>query len=103
MKWLKIKNWNIFTKILALSLTAIIPFTLFLIIVVIPNIKESMLNDKKENIKQTVEVAYGILNGIHHDYIEGKFTIDEAKNLAIHEIEQLRFGGDNYFWKHLKN
>ncbi|MCB0750520.1 MAG: cache domain-containing protein, partial [Ignavibacteriae bacterium] len=98
MKLLQIKNWNIFSKILGLSLTAVIPFALFLLLEILPSIKASMLENKKANIKQTVEVAYGILQTLNEDYTEGKLTLDEAKNEAIHQIKQLRFADDNYFW-----
>ncbi|MBK8944341.1 MAG: cache domain-containing protein [Ignavibacteriae bacterium] len=98
MDKLKIKNWNILTKILTLSSIAIIPFTFFLFLEILPNFKQTMLEDKRENIKQAVEVAYGIISNLEKDYKENKITFQDAQKEAIHQIKDIRFGEDNYFW-----
>lgn len=98
MNKLNIKNWNILTKILTLSLIAIIPFTFFLFLEILPNFKQTMLDDKRDNIKQAVEVAYGIISNLEKDYRDNKITFQDAQKEAIHQIQEIRFGEDNYFW-----
>ncbi|MBK7978477.1 MAG: cache domain-containing protein [Ignavibacteriae bacterium] len=98
MNKLNVKNWSILAKILALSLTAIIPFTLFLFMEILPQFSKSMMNDKGENIKQAVEVAYGIIQNVYNDFKNNTLTEEEAKKEAIHQIQALRFGEQNYFW-----
>ncbi len=98
MHKLNIKNWNIFSKILTLTLIAIIPFTLFLFLEILPNFKQTMLEDKRENIKQAVEVAYGIIANLEKDYKANKISLQDAQKEAIHQIQEIRFGNNNYFW-----
>ncbi|MCB0729688.1 MAG: methyl-accepting chemotaxis protein [Ignavibacteriae bacterium] len=98
MKFFKLKNWGMFYKILFLSLTSAIPFALFLFLEVIPDIKTSMFEDKQINVKQTVEVAYGIIQNYNTVYLEGKLSLEDAQAGALKQIEKLRFASDNYFW-----
>ena len=49
-------------------------------------------------IKQQVGVAISLLSDINDEYKAGKYTLEEAKNLAADEIRQLRYGDAGYFW-----
>lgn len=98
MKLLKFNDWKVFYKIVALSLAILITiFTVFFIFLV-PVISESLYHNKQENVKNTVEVAYNILENHNKMVKNGLLTEDEAKQKASEMIKNLRYNGSDYFW-----
>ncbi len=55
--------------------------------------------DVKERLKQETEIAISIIDQIHTDQLEGKYTEDEAKKIAADLVRDLRYSdGSGYFW-----
>ncbi len=98
MRFLHYQNWTIFKKIIVLSIFTLIPFVLLFFVLVIPTMEETLLYDKKENVKHTVEVAYGIMESFNSKAKNGVLTLEEARLLAIETIKDLRYNDAEYFF-----
>jgi methyl-accepting chemotaxis protein len=94
----KINNLKIFYKVVLLSLSILaIVFTVFLVFLM-PYIGDAFYNNKEENVKNTVEVAYNIVENFHKKWKTGELSEDEAKASATEMIKNLRYSGSEYFW-----
>ncbi|MBF0194539.1 MAG: bacteriohemerythrin [Magnetococcales bacterium] len=60
--------------------------------------KETMLEDRKINLQQVVEVSYSILTYYYDQQREGHLTKTQAQQAAAAQINKVRYGGDGYFW-----
>jgi methyl-accepting chemotaxis protein len=98
MNLLKIDNLKIFYKvmILSLSILAIVVAVFFLFLM--PYISDAMYQDKKENVKNTVEVAYNIIDNYYKMFRSGELTEDVAKTTAAEMVKKIRYSGSEYFW-----
>jgi len=61
-------------------------------------LKNSMLEDRKQTTKNLVEVAMGIVDYHHKLVSAGKLSEDEAKNAARNSLRALRYGKDDYYF-----
>jgi methyl-accepting chemotaxis protein len=61
-------------------------------------LKEGMLNDRKEEIKSLVQVARGVVDMWHEKEVSGQLTREQAQKGARDELWRLRFGDDIYFF-----
>lgn len=50
------------------------------------------------NIKQQVNCAISLLDQIYADYEAGKYSLEEAKELAANQVRELRYSDGGYFW-----
>ncbi len=78
---------------IALFLTAIWIF-------VIPSFENTLLDRKRELIRELTNSAISILSSYHKEELEGTLTRPEAQALAIDRIQSLRYGAEDkdYFW-----
>jgi PAS domain S-box-containing protein len=78
---------------MALFITAI--YAVFL-----PTFERSLLERKRETIRELTQSAWSILAGFERDERAGRLTRAQAQALAISRIESLRYGRDSkdYFW-----
>ena len=51
-----------------------------------------------QTIKDQVGVVISMLNEINEEYKAGKYTLQEAEELAADEVRQMRYGEAGYFW-----
>jgi methyl-accepting chemotaxis protein len=98
MKLMNFKNWNLFYKIMALTIVTIIPFLVLFFVQVVPTMEQTLLNDKKENVKHTVEVAEGILESFDSKVKNGTMDKASAQLRAKETIEALRYNDAEYFF-----
>jgi len=89
---LKIRHKLLFISIASLISLAIITATLLL------SLRNSMLEEKRQLVKDVVETAYGTLQHYHELVSEGKLTQEEAQKRAIDAIRSLVYDGNEYFW-----
>ncbi len=61
-------------------------------------LKDSMLEDRKQKTKNLVEVGLGIIAHHHKLAQDGKLPEDEAKKAAKESLRGLRYGGSDYFF-----
>ncbi len=98
MKLTKFKDWNIFAKILSLIVFVIVPFVLFLYVFFLPDVKKDFMAAKEQNIKNTVEVAYSIVQQFSEKAKKGELPLQEAKEKAKEMLKQIRYEKDIYFF-----
>ncbi|MCK5758077.1 MAG: cache domain-containing protein [Clostridiales bacterium] len=87
---------NIFLPvILSLALFIIALFALLL-----PYFEETLIERKRENIRQLTQVAWGVLNEAAEEVDNKQLSLEQAQELAKKRIEAMRYGVDNkdYFW-----
>jgi len=60
--------------------------------------RKLILDERKSSVRQTVEVAHGLLVQFQDQVAKGKLTDDEAKQRAMAAIKGLRYSGAEYFW-----
>ena len=51
-----------------------------------------------DSIRQQVDSAISMLQGIYSQYEAGNFTLAEAKALGADLLRELEYGEDGYFW-----
>ena len=59
---------------------------------------QRQLDDRSIAVRQTVEVAHGILAWAHDQQTAGHMTQAAAQKAAIDQLNQLRYGQGEYFW-----
>ncbi|MBP9752623.1 MAG: cache domain-containing protein [Proteobacteria bacterium] len=64
------------------------------------SIKESVISQKKEKLKNFVESATSYMNEIAKDIEKGTITEEAAKQKIFEYIDSTRFDNGNYFWIH---
>jgi PAS domain S-box-containing protein len=68
--------------------------------ILIPFIKEQLLEDKKQQAKEMVVSVYSLVDNYNKQAKQGRYTQEEAKIIALQTIKNLRYGDDykEYFW-----
>ena len=61
-------------------------------------LKESMLEDRKQKTRDLVDVAAGIIKHHHQLAISGKISEEDAKTAARDSLRDLRYGDDDYYF-----
>jgi methyl-accepting chemotaxis protein len=57
-----------------------------------------ILEERKSSVRQTVELAHGIVAYAHAQVSQGRLTESQGKQLAKDTIRALRYSGNEYFW-----
>jgi methyl-accepting chemotaxis protein len=57
-----------------------------------------ILEERKSSVRQTVEVAHGLLVHFHEQVSKGTLSGDEGKQRALAAIKALRYSSSEYFW-----
>ncbi len=85
----------VFPTLLAIGLFAAAIFAVFL-----PAFEQSLLDRKREMIRELTNAAWSVLAGYEQDERAGVLTREQAQEMAISRIELLRYGpeGKDYFW-----
>ncbi len=85
----------VFPTFLAIGLFVTAIYAIFL-----PTFESSLMERKREMIRELTNSAWSILNGYYEDAEEGKISQSEAKEEAKRKIGMLRYGeeGKDYFW-----
>lgn len=94
-------DWRAFGfHVVAPTLIAIALFIVAIYAVFLPGFERSLMDRKREMIRELTNSAWSILNGYERDEREGRLTRDQAQQMAITRIELLRYGrdGKDYFW-----
>ncbi|MHB1456095.1 MAG: DUF294 nucleotidyltransferase-like domain-containing protein [Armatimonadota bacterium] len=94
-------NWRDFSfHFIFPTLIAIALFITAIYAVFLPKFEKSLLDRKREMIKELTNSAWSILNSYEKDERSGKITRAQAQAMAISRIEILRYGRESkdYFW-----
>ena len=89
-----------YLKIILPTILTILLFILTIFLIIIPRFQESIMNGKREMIKELTNSAWSILAKYEKDEKEGLLTREEAQNTAKSRIQYLRYGDESkdYFW-----
>ena len=60
--------------------------------------RKLILDERKSSVRQTVEVAHGLLVHFQDQVSKGKLSEEEGKQRALAAIKALRYSGTEYFW-----
>jgi PAS domain S-box-containing protein len=92
-------NTRFFTKILLPSLFAIILFLVAIYLFVIPNYRESLMNGKRETIRELTNSALSVIEKLDA-MVNENFSLENARFEAALIIGDMRYGEDmkDYFW-----
>jgi PAS domain S-box-containing protein len=68
--------------------------------IILPSFEQTLLERKREMIRELTNSAWTILSSYYSDELSGLLTREEAQAMAIKRIEALRYGpeGKDYFW-----
>lgn len=64
----------------------------------IKDLEISIRSNYDSNIKQQVNCVISLLDQINSEYEAGKYSLDEAKELAANQVRALRYSDGGYFW-----
>ncbi|RPJ18622.1 MAG: PAS domain-containing protein, partial [Chloroflexi bacterium] len=89
--------------VLRIFLPTLIAIALFLSVIwgiILPSFEQTLLERKREMIRELTNSAWSILASYERDEKNGSLTRAEAQALAITRIEALRYGAESkdYFW-----
>lgn len=93
--------WGTFlARVVVPTILTIILFVASFFVVIIPSVRDSSMERKREMIQELTLSAWNILAKLHNDEIKGLLTRDQAKNQAIEQIRSLHYGQEmkDYFW-----
>lgn len=87
-------------RILFPTLLAIALFIVAIWGAILPSFERTLLDRKREMIRELTNSAWSILASYERDASEGRLTREQAQKLAKERIEALRYGreGKDYFW-----
>jgi methyl-accepting chemotaxis protein len=95
------KNTSIFVRIIAIIVLSNALFILFVFIFTLPNIKTGIFDERKQSLKNPVEMVYSLLDSLNNKVVLGQLTLEEAKIKAIETVPKLKYDdGKNYVWLH---
>jgi len=57
-----------------------------------------ILEERQASVRQTVEIAHGLLTHFHEQVSKGTLSEAEGKQRALAAIKALRYSGSEYFW-----
>ncbi len=85
----------VFPTVLAIGLFVAAIFAVFL-----PAFERSLMERKREMIRELTNSAWTILDAYHRNELAGAMSREQAQRLAISDISALRYGpeGKDYFW-----
>ncbi|MGN1057509.1 MAG: methyl-accepting chemotaxis protein, partial [Comamonas sp.] len=60
--------------------------------------RQVLMDERQAAVRQTVELAHGIVHNAHALQLEGKLTQEQAQQQALALLQKLRYSGSEYFW-----
>jgi len=98
-RFLRIRNWNIVSKIVGVnSLILLVSFS-YLLFYIIPRYEQSIIEEHKKFTVSMVDIAHSVVDRQHQLELKGEFTRDEAQQRALAMIHQIN-NINGYFWIH---
>ncbi len=89
-----------FSHIILPTLLTICLFVITLFFLLIPAIEKTILDRKREMIRELVNTAWSVLDELETEVREGALSRNEAQQRAIDRIGHMRYGSErkDYFW-----
>ena len=93
----RIASFRIANRLRFLIASAVAGLLLLLVFLMISE-RSLLMKERQAAVRQTVEVAHGLLVHFHDQATKGKMSEDEAKQRALDAVKALRYSGAEYFW-----
>ncbi|MGD8955454.1 MAG: cache domain-containing protein, partial [Desulfobacterales bacterium] len=97
-----VKNWfqAIPIRILLPVVLTVALFVGTIFLLILPILKDRMMNGKREMIRELTETAWSVLDAYRKKEISGQMSPADARRRAIEELRRLRYGPESkdYFW-----
>lgn len=92
--------YSFYSNILLPALMTLVLFIIALFVILLPYFERTLMERKRDNIKQLTQVAWGVLNEAAEEVESGHLTLEQAQALAKNRIKAMRYGKDyrDYFW-----
>jgi len=97
-RFLRFGQWPILPKIMAISVISLSFVTTVIIFYFSPHIEQKMLEEKKTNLKNVVDIAFGIFDEHEALVDSGLMSSKEAQGHALLRLKSLRYSEKEYFW-----
>ncbi len=97
----EIYKWRkFFAGIILPSLLTIAMFIVSIFVIIIPNFENSLMERKKEMIRELTNSAWSTIAEFEKEQQQGLITIEEAQKKSIILIQYMRYGAESkdYFW-----
>ncbi|MBT7122186.1 MAG: PHP domain-containing protein, partial [Clostridia bacterium] len=94
-KWFAFIRNILLPAVLSLAL-----FVVALFVFILPYFEETLMDRKRESIRQLSQAAWGVLSQAEQEVASGQMSLEQAQSLAKRQISSMRYGVDNsgYFW-----
>jgi methyl-accepting chemotaxis protein len=92
-----LKNMTIRKKFTVLIVLGVIGLLIMPVIDLVSE-RNSLMEDRKLQTQQVVQVAHSVIEHYHQLALEGKMSEDAAKAEAINTVKLMRYGNKDYFW-----
>ncbi len=91
---------SFFSEILLPSLLVLLLLAGTVFFVILPFVEQSLMDRKKELIREQVATAFSVLEHLYRLEEAGEMSQEEARSEALERLRHLRYGIDNkdYFW-----
>lgn len=92
--------WAFFSHIVLPTVLAICLFVVAVFALIVPAMRDTLLDRKREVIRELTQSAWSILAEYEKEAAAGLLPRDEAQRLAVQRVQYLRYGkeGKDYFW-----
>jgi hypothetical protein len=89
-----------FLRIVLPAMMAILLFIISVFAFIIPTSENNAIRQKRIMLQELTNTAWSILDKYHLDETAGLINTEEARQLAINDIDALRYGEQDkdYFW-----
>ncbi|MCK4303019.1 MAG: methyl-accepting chemotaxis protein [Candidatus Eisenbacteria sp.] len=92
------KNWGLFSKLMSISIVAIVLIGSGIVFQVLPRAGERIRDQKRDATKNVVDIAFSLMNDYSERTKSGELTLEEAQRRAVKRIKELRYQEKEYFW-----
>jgi len=94
---LNIKNWPISVRLSMMVVFGVLAVMLTIGFMLYVK-RETLMNSHRDQTRNLVDVAHGIVAGIHALEVSGEMKREEAQNRAKTMLRKLRYEKSEYFW-----
>lgn len=97
---MKIKRSRLPVNIIVPSILSLALFVVVIFFIIIPYFEESIMDRKKEMIKELTNSAWSILNEMDQEFQDSLMTLEQAQSEAVLVMQNLKYGEEfkDYFW-----
>lgn len=93
-------NLHILPKITLITALAVSVMLLAFFLYYLPYVENSILEERRANVRNAVEIAHSIVAHFHNSAMHGMLDKQDAQSFAIETIKDIRYPSQGYVWIH---